>query len=640
MAARPHRADEDARVEEVVGEPDPVAEQRALRERARRVDRDDADRLLVAADVADERADQARLADPGRPGDADRVRAPRLRVELADELVGERVGVLDERDRARERPPVAAAHALDQRLARPLARGHGRNLERGRTGGFALGRRLGRPGGPRAPRAKERDERRDAGRAPPGPRPQRGPTASVSGPATTCRPPSTTKFELISSGEHAPAQLVGSAALDEQRVADDRDAVAEPTTQQHRGDPDVRSDGRGESAATSADRGRHRPPRAPRMLQQHRRRGGCRARGRRRRPRGARSRSRRVERLLGEHDLRDVDARGRQHDDVPGQRTMRSAARAPDDRSPRPGRASGRGRPPSADCKQPGRDPDRSARRRRTDGIDPVRGSGPVAATRAPPTSGRPPRRGSRSSGSARSRSAGRGRRRGSAGPRRAPGGRSPLRSPRPRRARRSPRRSSRTAAQRRSQRAGDRSRSSAGGAAAGRRAGRRQADHDGGRKSAIRAPTQTRVGPVVDVDRQCDEASQVPNADARREREQAKARISGADRRSAFSSEKRDRAVRKCMQVVSVAARVSHAAERLAEEGVLLGRSDRDPNRARARRTRRSAERSRLPQQLLEERPGVLADLGEDEVRDRRADRVEARAPAAPPRSAAGPRR
>ena len=42
MAARPHRADEDAGVEEVVGEPDPVAEQRALRERARRIDRDDA----------------------------------------------------------------------------------------------------------------------------------------------------------------------------------------------------------------------------------------------------------------------------------------------------------------------------------------------------------------------------------------------------------------------------------------------------------------------------------------------------------------------------------------------------------------------------------------------------------------------
>ena len=43
MAPRAHRADEDLRVEKVVGEPDPVAEQRTLRERARRIDRDDAD---------------------------------------------------------------------------------------------------------------------------------------------------------------------------------------------------------------------------------------------------------------------------------------------------------------------------------------------------------------------------------------------------------------------------------------------------------------------------------------------------------------------------------------------------------------------------------------------------------------------
>ena len=44
VAARPHRADEDARVEEVVREPDAVAEQRSVGERARRVDGDHADR--------------------------------------------------------------------------------------------------------------------------------------------------------------------------------------------------------------------------------------------------------------------------------------------------------------------------------------------------------------------------------------------------------------------------------------------------------------------------------------------------------------------------------------------------------------------------------------------------------------------
>ena len=48
VAARPHRADEDVGIEEVVGQADPVAEQRALRERARGIDRDHADGLARA----------------------------------------------------------------------------------------------------------------------------------------------------------------------------------------------------------------------------------------------------------------------------------------------------------------------------------------------------------------------------------------------------------------------------------------------------------------------------------------------------------------------------------------------------------------------------------------------------------------
>src|SRR5918994_779397 len=60
MAAGAHRADEDPGIEEVVGEPNPVAEQRALGERAGGIDGDDADRLAQCADVSDERADQGR----------------------------------------------------------------------------------------------------------------------------------------------------------------------------------------------------------------------------------------------------------------------------------------------------------------------------------------------------------------------------------------------------------------------------------------------------------------------------------------------------------------------------------------------------------------------------------------------------
>jgi hypothetical protein len=80
VTARPHRADEHTGVEEVIRESDPISEQRPLRERARRIDGDDSNRLSVCANVADERADQRRLADPRRAGDPDRVRVSRLGV--------------------------------------------------------------------------------------------------------------------------------------------------------------------------------------------------------------------------------------------------------------------------------------------------------------------------------------------------------------------------------------------------------------------------------------------------------------------------------------------------------------------------------------------------------------------------------
>ena len=85
VAARPHRADEDLRVEEVVGEADAVAEERALGERARRVDGDRRRRSVPSpADEPDERAIRLDLPTPGGPGDADRVGAAGLRVELPD----------------------------------------------------------------------------------------------------------------------------------------------------------------------------------------------------------------------------------------------------------------------------------------------------------------------------------------------------------------------------------------------------------------------------------------------------------------------------------------------------------------------------------------------------------------------------
>ena len=124
VTPRPHRADVDAGVEEVVAEADAIAEERTARERARGVDGDDADRPPGLPDVRDESGDERRLAGAGRPGDPDDRSLPRLGVELADERVRDRIAVLDERDRARQRPAVAVAHAGDELLERPLPPRH------------------------------------------------------------------------------------------------------------------------------------------------------------------------------------------------------------------------------------------------------------------------------------------------------------------------------------------------------------------------------------------------------------------------------------------------------------------------------------------------------------------------------------
>src|SRR2546423_14459176 len=70
--------------------------------------------------MGEQGADQRRLADTGRSGDADDVCAAGLRIELADDLVGERIGVLDKRDRPRKSAPVALADGRRERLARPV----------------------------------------------------------------------------------------------------------------------------------------------------------------------------------------------------------------------------------------------------------------------------------------------------------------------------------------------------------------------------------------------------------------------------------------------------------------------------------------------------------------------------------------
>jgi hypothetical protein len=100
--------------EEVLARADAVAEQRALCERRRGVDRQHADRAVPRALELRQRAEQRRLANAGRSREPDDHRLPGARVDLADELPPVRVVVLDQRDAARERALVAVHEALSQ----------------------------------------------------------------------------------------------------------------------------------------------------------------------------------------------------------------------------------------------------------------------------------------------------------------------------------------------------------------------------------------------------------------------------------------------------------------------------------------------------------------------------------------------
>ena len=61
------------------------------------------------------------LPTPGGPVRPTAYALPGLGIEVGDDVVGERVAVLDERDRARERAPVAGADAGGEGLACPVA---------------------------------------------------------------------------------------------------------------------------------------------------------------------------------------------------------------------------------------------------------------------------------------------------------------------------------------------------------------------------------------------------------------------------------------------------------------------------------------------------------------------------------------
>ncbi len=126
VPSRAHGADVHARIREVVREPDAIAEKRAAREGTGGVDRDDADRAVQSAQVLDERGDQRRFSHARRPCHADDDGVPGLRIELLHDRIRERVPVLDQGDRPRERATIARPYATRQLFESPLLPRHDR----------------------------------------------------------------------------------------------------------------------------------------------------------------------------------------------------------------------------------------------------------------------------------------------------------------------------------------------------------------------------------------------------------------------------------------------------------------------------------------------------------------------------------
>ena len=128
-------------------------------------------------------------------------------------------------------------------------------------------------------------------------------------------------------GEHASPKLVRGSALDEQRIADDGDAVAEAADEhsdhreherrRHRRDPEADRHQRDRAGVTG--------PRPESIEQRGRRDAADRQTEARRSDEQAEAHVSRVERDLREHDLPDVDGGVPEKDDVPDDRGPRRA---------------------------------------------------------------------------------------------------------------------------------------------------------------------------------------------------------------------------------------------------------------------------------------------------------------------------
>src|SRR5207248_4292870 len=117
-SARRETAYEDALVEKVGLHADAIPEHRPTGERARRIDRNHADRSARLSQMEDQPIHEGRRAGSRWTGDADDVRVPRALVDRAHDAAGLWPAVLDDGDESCERDTVAAEHALGQGIDR------------------------------------------------------------------------------------------------------------------------------------------------------------------------------------------------------------------------------------------------------------------------------------------------------------------------------------------------------------------------------------------------------------------------------------------------------------------------------------------------------------------------------------------
>ena len=113
VAARRDALDEHAGIERVALHPDPIAEDRAARERRGRIDAHHADPLAGRAIVRDQRIDHRRLAGAGIAGEPHEIRATGVRVErlqLRDRI---RVAIIEIAHQARAGADLAGEDLRD-----------------------------------------------------------------------------------------------------------------------------------------------------------------------------------------------------------------------------------------------------------------------------------------------------------------------------------------------------------------------------------------------------------------------------------------------------------------------------------------------------------------------------------------------